>query len=240
MRQGIARGCETYIIREGWEGLVRGNNTEPTPAATPFSPKSPVLAPTKSVSFSALPPSQQLKLESAARDQNQDEQDEHRTRVNYTDPDAIAPLSDAPLSFGYGEMLKDGAGEGDLDELAALGGPSMDSVHTEEQTGKTLKGRYIVRVGWDDVRGWLGEGGTLIGSSRCPSCEWICARQYCARLGADHQVRERDGRLRAAHNLIKHGIDCLAVCGGDGSLTGADKLRGEWPSLVDELYKQGG
>ena len=23
--------------------------------------------------------------------------------------------------------------------------------------GRTLKGRYIVRVGWDDVRGWFAE-----------------------------------------------------------------------------------
>jgi 6-phosphofructokinase 1 len=35
--------------------------------------------------------------------------------------------------------------------------------------------------------------------------------------------------------LITFGIDCLAVCGGDGSLTGADMLRREWPSLVEEL-----
>jgi len=80
-----------------------------------------------------------------------------------SDPDWVAPLSDAPLSFGYGELLKDGAGEGDVDD----GG----LVDMEDEKGRTLKGRYIVRVGWDDVRGWLGEGGTLIGSSRCPSCE---------------------------------------------------------------------
>jgi 6-phosphofructokinase len=52
-------------------------------------------------------------------------------------------------------------------------------------------------------------------------------------------VRTREGRLQAAENLIKFGIDCLAVCGGDGSLTGADILRGEWPSLVEELNKAG-
>lgn len=52
-------------------------------------------------------------------------------------------------------------------------------------------------------------------------------------------VRTREGRLQAAQNLISFGIDCLAVCGGDGSLTGADKLRGEWPGLVDELYENG-
>jgi len=45
--------------------------------------------------------------------------------------------------------------------------------------------------------------------------------------------------LQAAHNLIKFGIDCLAVCGGDGSLTGADKLRGEWPDLLEELHSDG-
>lgn len=48
------------------------------------------------------------------------------------------------LRFGFGALLKNG--EGDTD----------DSKHPE---GKTLKGRYIVRVGWDDVRGWMGEVG---------------------------------------------------------------------------------
>lgn len=83
------------------------------------------------------------------------------------------PLSAAPLSFGYGELLKDGAGEADENALAdaqhaGLGLRLLESAKGPK--GKTLKGKYIVRVGWDDVRGWLGEGGTLIGSSRCPSC----------------------------------------------------------------------
>jgi 6-phosphofructokinase 1 len=52
-------------------------------------------------------------------------------------------------------------------------------------------------------------------------------------------VREREGRLKAAENLIKFGIDCLAVCGGDGSLTGADLLRGEWPDLIQQLRHEG-
>jgi len=50
-------------------------------------------------------------------------------------------------------------------------------------------------------------------------------------------VRTREGRLKAAQNLVHFGIDCLAVCGGDGSLTGADMLRKEWPSLVKELLE---
>ena len=43
--------------------------------------------------------------------------------------------------------------------------------------------------------------------------------------------------MTAARNLIKEGIDALVVCGGDGSLTGADKLRSEWPSLVKALLE---
>lgn len=38
---------------------------------------------------------------------------------------------------------------------------------------------------------------------------------------------------------MKEGIDALVVCGGDGSLTGADKLRAEWPDLVARLLSQG-
>lgn len=51
--------------------------------------------------------------------------------------------------------------------------------------------------------------------------------------------RTPEGRSAAAHNLIKEGIDALVVCGGDGSLTGADKLRSEWPSLVKGLLDKG-
>ncbi|KAL1411488.1 6-phosphofructokinase, alpha subunit [Vanrija albida] len=207
VRQGIARGCETYIIREGWEGLVRGNATEPTPAVSrrPSAAPSPAFGP-KSVGFAGL-----SALDLGAR--------AHEPAA--ADPKAIAPLADAPLSFGYGGLLRDGAGEGDPDEVAAAFAGHETVEAEEDDGGKTLKGRYIVRVGWDDVRGWLGEGGTLIGSSRCPS------------------FRTREGRLKAAHNLIRYGIDCLAVCGGDGSLTGADKLRGEWPSLLSELHANG-
>ncbi|WOO80862.1 ATP-dependent 6-phosphofructokinase [Vanrija pseudolonga] len=214
VRQGIARGCETYIIREGWEGLVRGNATEPTPAVSrrPSAAPSPAFGP-KSVGFAGL-----SALDLGARAHPAPSAPESHTAA---DPKAIAPLSDAPLSFGYGGLLRDGAGEGDPDEVAAAFA-GHETIDTEEDDGgKTLKGRYIVRVGWDDVRGWLGEGGTLIGSSRCPS------------------FRTREGRLKAAHNLIRYGIDCLAVCGGDGSLTGADKLRGEWPSLLAELHSNG-
>ena len=51
--------------------------------------------------------------------------------------------------------------------------------------------------------------------------------------------KEREGRLSAAENLVKRGIDALIVCGGDGSLTGADVFRSEWGGLIDELKAQG-
>jgi 6-phosphofructokinase 1 len=51
--------------------------------------------------------------------------------------------------------------------------------------------------------------------------------------------KTREGRLQAAENLVKNGIDALIVCGGDGSLTGADLFRADWPGLVDELKKTG-
>ncbi|NWT82406.1 PFKAM protein, partial [Lanius ludovicianus] len=65
-------------------------------------------------------------------------------------------------------------------------------------------------------------GGTVIGSARC------------------QDFRTREGRLRAAQNLAKHGITNLCVIGGDGSLTGADTFRAEWSGLLQELLKTGG
>lgn len=91
----------------------------------------------------------------------------------------------------------------------------------EGESEATFKGRYILRVGWDDVRGFVGEGGTLIGTARCAA------------------FRELEGRRSAAYNLVKHGIAALVVCGGDGSLTGADLLRSEWPDHLAALVKEG-
>lgn len=75
----------------------------------------------------------------------------------------------------------------------------------------------IKEMKWGDVRGWLSEGGTLIGTAR------------------SKDFRTRPGRLRAAKNMVERGIDALIICGGDGSLTGADLFRSEWPGLLDEL-----
>ncbi|PHH63991.1 hypothetical protein CDD81_5096 [Ophiocordyceps australis] len=91
----------------------------------------------------------------------------------------------------------------------------------EGYEGLVRGGEYIKPMAWDDVRGWLSEGGTLIGTARCMA------------------FYERAGRLTAAKNMVLNGIDALIICGGDGSLTGADKFRSEWPSLLEELVARG-
>ncbi|KAH6900778.1 6-phosphofructokinase [Thelonectria olida] len=91
----------------------------------------------------------------------------------------------------------------------------------EGYEGLVQGGDFIKRMEWDDVRGWLSEGGTLIGTARCMA------------------FYERPGRMTAAKNLVLSGIDALVICGGDGSLTGADKFRAEWPSLLEELVNSG-
>jgi len=79
----------------------------------------------------------------------------------------------------------------------------------------------IRSVNWSDVGGILHQGGTVLGTARCD------------------EFRTREGRRQAAHNLVERGIDALVVIGGDGSLTGADVFRTEWPELLDELVEQG-
>ncbi|KAI0402442.1 phosphofructokinase-domain-containing protein [Xylaria palmicola] len=91
----------------------------------------------------------------------------------------------------------------------------------EGYEGLVRGGSYIKQMSWDDVRGYLSEGGTLIGTARCMA------------------FFEREGRRKAAKNMILNGIDALIICGGDGSLTGADRFRAEWPELVEELVSQG-
>lgn len=91
----------------------------------------------------------------------------------------------------------------------------------EGYEGLVRGGKYIKQMGWEDVRGYLSEGGTLIGTARCMA------------------FFEREGRLQAAKNMVLNGIDALIICGGDGSLTGADRFRAEWPSLLEELVSKG-
>jgi 6-phosphofructokinase 1 len=82
-------------------------------------------------------------------------------------------------------------------------------------------GDKILKMNWESVGGILQQGGTVIGTARC------------------EEFRTVSGRRTAAHNLIKNQIDRLVVIGGDGSLTGADIFRREWPDLLQQLLDQG-
>ncbi|KPP76039.1 ATP-dependent 6-phosphofructokinase, muscle type-like, partial [Scleropages formosus] len=74
---------------------------------------------------------------------------------------------------------------------------------------------------WESVSMMLQLGGTVIGSARC------------------QEFRTKEGRAKAACNLVKLGITNLCVIGGDGSLTGANQFRNEWSELLAELVHAG-
>src|SRR5512135_992069 len=80
----------------------------------------------------------------------------------------------------------------------------------EGYQGMVDGGDRIRNMGWDDAGGIMQQGGTVIGTARCAA------------------FRTREGRLKAARNLLERDIDRLVVIGGDGSLTGANLFRQEW------------
>lgn len=91
----------------------------------------------------------------------------------------------------------------------------------EGWSGAVKGGDGIRPLEWDSVGSILHKGGTIIGTARCA------------------EFRERAGQLEAAANLLEHGIDRLVVIGGDGSLTGTNEFRKNWPGLVAELADTG-
>ncbi|XP_041816862.1 ATP-dependent 6-phosphofructokinase, platelet type isoform X6 [Chelmon rostratus] len=91
----------------------------------------------------------------------------------------------------------------------------------EGYQGMVDGGENIKEASWESVSSMLQVGGTVIGSARCK------------------EFRTHEGRLKAAHNLVQHGITNLCVIGGDGSLTGANLFREEWSGLLGELVEQG-
>jgi len=64
----------------------------------------------------------------------------------------------------------------------------------------------IIALGARDVGGIIQQGGTILGSSRCPEFE------------------TDDGRLKALRTLQQHDIDALVIIGGNGSQAGAYAL----------------
>ncbi|KRY66908.1 6-phosphofructokinase, partial [Trichinella pseudospiralis] len=81
--------------------------------------------------------------------------------------------------------------------------------------------RYIREATWNSVSDIIQKSGTIIGSAR------------------SKDFRTRQGRLKAAENLLKRNITNLVCIGGDGSLTGANTFRQEWPELLGELVEKG-
>ncbi|XP_065652484.1 ATP-dependent 6-phosphofructokinase, muscle type isoform X2 [Hydra vulgaris] len=104
--------------------------------------------------------------------------------------------------------------------MGIYAGAEMYAVHWGYQ-GLVDGGDNIKKVCWEDVSGILNKGGTVIGTARC------------------QDFRDRKGRKKAALNLVQRKISNLVVIGGDGSLTGADIFRKEWPSLIQELLAEG-
>lgn len=92
---------------------------------------------------------------------------------------------------------------------------------SEGYQGLVDGGDNIKLADWQSVTNIIQLGGTTIGSARCKAFQ-------C-----------REGRLAAAFNLVKRGITNLCVCGGDGSLTGANIFRTEWKGLLAELVEKG-
>jgi len=82
-------------------------------------------------------------------------------------------------------------------------------------------GNKIKRATSESVGGILHQGGTVLGTARSV------------------EFRTREGRRRAAHNLVELGVDALVVIGGDGSLTGANVFKGEWREHLDDLVESG-
>ena len=91
----------------------------------------------------------------------------------------------------------------------------------EGYQGMVDGGNSIVKMTWESVGGILNQGGTIIGTARC------------------QQFRTREGRLKAAQNLLQRSIDNLIIVGGDGSLTGANIFQQEWKGLLEELVNKG-
>ncbi len=91
----------------------------------------------------------------------------------------------------------------------------------EGYEGMIRGGDYIRKLSWDDVGGILHQGGTVIGSARSAA------------------FRTFEGRMEAAFNLVTRDIDALVCIGGDGSLSGANEFRQEWPQLLSALVSAG-
>uniref|UniRef100_A0A3P8UQK0 ATP-dependent 6-phosphofructokinase n=1 Tax=Cynoglossus semilaevis TaxID=244447 RepID=A0A3P8UQK0_CYNSE len=141
-----------------------------------------------------------------------------------------APPTTDPTKMGIGRAIAVLTSGGDAQGMNAAvratvrvgiyTGAKVYFVH-EGYQGLVDGGENIRLATWESVSMMLQLGGTVIGSARCKD------------------FRNREGRLKAALNLVKLGITNLCVIGGDGSLTGANQFRTEWSGLLADLVKAG-
>lgn len=141
VKMAIFRKCHAYVIREGWEGLVRGNddaNDTETEAES-----------AKTSSAAAEPSSSKSSAGAALNPAHSRQRYPNVPAIN--DSSAVSSGQTFVPTYGEGELLREG-----VSEASELG----------------LKGRYIIRVGWDDVRGWMDQvsrAGTGSASARAES-----------------------------------------------------------------------
>ncbi|CAI5444863.1 unnamed protein product [Caenorhabditis angaria] len=79
----------------------------------------------------------------------------------------------------------------------------------------------IDEANWSSVANITHIGGSFIGTSRCD------------------EFRTYDGRKKAAKQMYERQMFNLVVIGGDGSLTGAQKLKEDWMKIGEELFAEG-
>lgn len=80
-------------------------------------------------------------------------------------------------------------------------------------------GKFIKELHWGSVSNILQCAGTVFGTGRSAA------------------FMTREGRLKAAENLVKLRISNVVVIGGNGSLEGANVFKEEWRGIVEELVR---
>ncbi|KAK2510721.1 hypothetical protein Q9233_017475 [Columba guinea] len=137
---------------------------------------------------------------------------------------AAKKMAQQPVGHGHTENM----GAGKAIAVLTSGGDAQ---------GMNAAVRAVVRVGiYTGAKVYFvheGYQGLVDGGDNIKEATWESVSMM---LQLDFRTRE--GRLKAARNLVKRGITNLCVIGGDGSLTGADTFRAEWSSLLGELLKE--
>lgn len=190
-------------------------------------------SPNKRMKADQIPESSPMADDGVSRRMSYSAQLQRRATLSYDFVDSVGQFSVRGEGFnmvGDGKCIAVFTSGGDSQGMNAavrsvvrMGiyvGFKVYAIH-EGYQGMCDGGDHIKELTWSDVSNIIQLGGTVIGSARCKD------------------FREREGRKRAAMNLVKRGINNLVVIGGDGSLTGANIFRQEWGGFVSELSKEG-